>query len=97
MQQKIKLTHGIDLLVMRQSLGIIFADLSGAFELTSNDIVGLEFDIMQKLEVLQRPFRATISSLHRSDFPSRSISTVMRQNETTARSPTDSPLLSSKT
>jgi hypothetical protein len=68
MQKDIMLTSGIDLLVMCPSTDVIIAALSEGLGLTSEVIIGPDDDIMDRLEVLGRPLRATIIRLEGGEF-----------------------------
>ena len=67
-QQEAILTSGIDLLVRCPSLDAIMAALSAGLGLTSGDILKPDDDIMDRLDVLQRPLQARISRLGGGGF-----------------------------
>jgi hypothetical protein len=60
---------GIDIMVMRgPTLPDIMTALHAACGLSAQDVIGPGEDIMQRLEILQRPLRAEIYALAGGDF-----------------------------
>jgi hypothetical protein len=59
---------GIDIMILRgPTLDDVYAALATACGLTKADIIGPDEDIMQRLDVLQRPLRAVILTLANGD------------------------------